>query len=638
MVRAVTPIPFVRARFFDRCGKPLAGGKVYTYEANTTTPKVTYKDPYGLTPNTNPIILDAAGEADIYLDGTYRIRITDRNDVLVNDAAKIGSWFSDNLQDTLDNISGAMDEALKPMLQNLDDAINTAAAAGAGANGWTTDLVVENGLTQKQINAAQKSKNAETVSVKDFGAKGDGVTDDTMAIQDAVEYAINNKKNLYFPTASYAISKTILIPRLYDPSFKKNYNLTIDGNNSNFVMLNDVTLFESGYYDNGVLKSNLGTPLVTYNTFGLVLENFYITSKDGAWLLSPALKIQDWHQGCKIQRISSSVNATLLHSYDNFYCQFYMMSGSSSAGKTGERFIFEKEHNLCKFDTLVAVDAEIGYWFKGALTACQITNLSFEGHTNSLVFDSYVYDVTIENCYAEIVSDSVITFNSYALSVYINNNYVNYVEHEDEMWFINFTKQLPGNGVVITETNYFSIADRLFKNATPDDWSMAGVKVVKPRINGNINALLVDNTKYSKFLNYQQTVHLGGAISNVVNQYVVGNYAGKYSDGYNSPNGFVWVNLNGKNIQLNTKITPSGTQRIYVNIVVSTATTSIFIRGEFIGKWGGTASFWQYKDDGTFGKTTILSVSTDANGFISITGVNEAAGNIVSVFGEVRLI
>ena len=29
-------------------------------------------------------------------------------------------------------------------------------AAGAGANGWTTELVVENGVTQKQINAEQK--------------------------------------------------------------------------------------------------------------------------------------------------------------------------------------------------------------------------------------------------------------------------------------------------------------------------------------------------------------------------------------------------------------------------------------------------------------------------------------------------
>ena len=164
MVKAVTPIPFVKARFFDRCGKPLAGGKVYTYEANTTTPKVTYKDPYGLTPNTNPIILDAAGEADIYLDGTYRIRITDRNDVLINDVSKIGSWFSDNLQDTLDNISGAMDEALKPILQNLDDAINTAAAAGAGANGWTDLLVTTlDGATQREVNA-KTLKLAESIS------------------------------------------------------------------------------------------------------------------------------------------------------------------------------------------------------------------------------------------------------------------------------------------------------------------------------------------------------------------------------------------------------------------------------------------------------------------------------------------
>ena len=158
MVRAVTPIPFVKARFFDRCGKPLTGGKVYTYEANTTTPKVTYKDPYGLTPNTNPIILDAAGEADIYLDGTYRIRITDRNDVLVNDVAKIGSWFSDNLQDTLDNISGAMDDALKPILQNLDAAINAAAAAGAGANGWTDTLIATSeNINQRQINDGLES-------------------------------------------------------------------------------------------------------------------------------------------------------------------------------------------------------------------------------------------------------------------------------------------------------------------------------------------------------------------------------------------------------------------------------------------------------------------------------------------------
>ena len=208
MVRAVTPIPFVKARFFDRCGKPLTGGKVYTYEANTTTPKVTYKDPYGLTPNTNPIILDAAGEADIYLDGTYRIRITDRNDVLVNDVAKIGSWFSDNLQDTLDNISGAMDDALKPILQNLDAAINAAAAAGAGANGWTANLVTDGTRTQKTINDLSMTK--KLVDTRLYGVVANTSADQTAAIHAA--FADNPQNNAFY-IPSGVIHANIVFPR-----------------------------------------------------------------------------------------------------------------------------------------------------------------------------------------------------------------------------------------------------------------------------------------------------------------------------------------------------------------------------------------------------------------------------------------
>ena len=293
MVKAVTPIPFVKARFFDRCGKPLAGGKVYTYEANTTTAKTTYKDPYGLTPNTNPIILDAAGEADIYLDGTYRIRITDRNDVLVNDVEKIGSWFSDNLQDTLDNISGAMDDALKPILQNLDNAINAAAAAGAGANGWTTDLVAEDGLTQKQINAAQKTtnaaqkrKNAEILSVKDFGAIGDDTLHpvsewtavgsriyykDLAAIQadyphvtsldDAIDWAaaqksLNDLNYAYFPHSKtrYVINKTLVINQLFACVYSTSMQTTVlnVGTTDMFEVKKDFATFENiSLYGNG---------------------------------------------------------------------------------------------------------------------------------------------------------------------------------------------------------------------------------------------------------------------------------------------------------------------------------------------------------------------------------------------------
>ena len=39
--------PNAKQQFFDANGNPLAGGKVYTYAAGTTTPIVTYTDSTG---------------------------------------------------------------------------------------------------------------------------------------------------------------------------------------------------------------------------------------------------------------------------------------------------------------------------------------------------------------------------------------------------------------------------------------------------------------------------------------------------------------------------------------------------------------------------------------------------------------
>jgi hypothetical protein len=58
------------------------------------------------------------------------------------------------------------------------------------------------------INRAINLKLAETVSVKDFGATGDGVTDDSAAIQAALNYATA----LYFPAGHYFIGTTLTLP------------------------------------------------------------------------------------------------------------------------------------------------------------------------------------------------------------------------------------------------------------------------------------------------------------------------------------------------------------------------------------------------------------------------------------------
>ena len=68
--------PYEIQRFFDAAGVPLAGGKLFTYAAGTTTKQTTYKDSTGGTPNTNPIILDSAGYCNLWLDATLAYKFT----------------------------------------------------------------------------------------------------------------------------------------------------------------------------------------------------------------------------------------------------------------------------------------------------------------------------------------------------------------------------------------------------------------------------------------------------------------------------------------------------------------------------------------------------------------------------------
>lgn len=82
-----------RFRGFDETNAPLVGGKVFSYISETTTPQATYTDSTGSAANTNPVILDGNGEADIYLNGSYTIVLKDSNDVV--------QWSKDGLGNVL---------------------------------------------------------------------------------------------------------------------------------------------------------------------------------------------------------------------------------------------------------------------------------------------------------------------------------------------------------------------------------------------------------------------------------------------------------------------------------------------------------------------------------------------------------
>lgn len=69
----------------DDNGRPLVGGKLYTYEAQTSTPATTYRDRNGTYANTNPVLMDERGECVIYLDNDkeYKFVLKDAEDCVV---------------------------------------------------------------------------------------------------------------------------------------------------------------------------------------------------------------------------------------------------------------------------------------------------------------------------------------------------------------------------------------------------------------------------------------------------------------------------------------------------------------------------------------------------------------------------
>jgi len=72
-------LPQTKAQFFDNSGLPLSGGKVYSYEAGTSTPQSTFTDSGGSIANPNPVILDSAGRAAIWLTSGLGYKFSVRN-------------------------------------------------------------------------------------------------------------------------------------------------------------------------------------------------------------------------------------------------------------------------------------------------------------------------------------------------------------------------------------------------------------------------------------------------------------------------------------------------------------------------------------------------------------------------------
>ncbi len=158
----------------------LALGKIYTYGAGTTTPQDTYTTLAGNVKNSNPITLNSDGRPpqEVWLVEGFAYRFD------LKDAAG-------NLIQTLDNLYGIND--LSVNAGPLPAASISFIQAGSGA-----------------VTRTGQSKMREWFSPEDFGAVGDGTTDDTTAISNMMTAAAGQE--VRFAAKTYKITSPISIP------------------------------------------------------------------------------------------------------------------------------------------------------------------------------------------------------------------------------------------------------------------------------------------------------------------------------------------------------------------------------------------------------------------------------------------
>lgn len=131
------PLGSPKFRAFDTSGDPLAAGKVYVYEAGTTTPTdsyPTYADALaGTNANANPVVLDANGEAAIFLQNAlYKI--------VLKTSADVTQWTMDSVSTALGlDYTATGDISSKSFFTAIKSGNQTAIGAATKVITWTME-------------------------------------------------------------------------------------------------------------------------------------------------------------------------------------------------------------------------------------------------------------------------------------------------------------------------------------------------------------------------------------------------------------------------------------------------------------------------------------------------------------------
>ena len=249
------------------------------------------------------------------------------------------------------------------------------------------------------VNRTVETKLQEFVSVKDFGAVGDGVTDDTAAIQAAINYGVLQSNVVLMPSGNYLVTDTLDIPMYtqikgeHHHQNSVSYGVQPKGTKITFAPTTAKTLFQasgskllggfyrSSYLIEGLYLSGNSTDASGNSVYALDIDSItYSSFRD--------LAIDGFRTGI---RVYASINNRFEHVHiANSYIQNVLYDGGTSTTDVWDQCTFHY--------------SPIGLNFSGVTIGCRFTECLFEGLEDygvNIAKESFGH--MFSNCYAEDV-------------------------------------------------------------------------------------------------------------------------------------------------------------------------------------------------------------------------------------------